>query len=193
MNDSIISGAQIVAGVDEVGRGSLVGPVVTAAVIIDPSITIPGIKDSKLLSKSQRLHLYQQIVSNYSYAIGEASAQEIDQYNILEATKIACARAVQNLPINPTKVLVDGNMKFKDTRFISIIRGDQTCYAIAAASIVAKVIRDTMMQELHVHYPVYGWNQNNGYGTRQHITAIKAYGHSVHHRTSFHIKQHNVI
>ncbi|KJV56736.1 ribonuclease HII family protein [Orientia chuto str. Dubai] len=176
---------EVVAGVDEAGRGSLAGPVVAAAVVISQSVIIDDIKDSKVLSKLKRESCYNKIIHNYCYSIGIASVQEIDKYNILEATKMACIRAVKNLVITPTKVIVDGNMNFFDKRFISIVHGDSTCYSIASASIVAKVTRDHMMQILHKEHPVYGWNNNCGYGTKLHIEAIKTYGKTIHHRTSF--------
>lgn len=180
--------SEIVAGVDEAGRGPLAGPVVAAAVVVNQSIMIDDIKDSKVLSKSKRESCYDKITNSYHYSIGIASVQEIDKYNILEATKLACIRAVKNLAIIPTKVVVDGNMNFTDNGFISIVRGDQICYSIASASIVAKVTRDRMMQILHKEYPVYGWNQNCGYGTKLHIEAIKTYGQTIHHRVSFKFK-----
>ncbi len=180
--------SEIIAGVDEAGRGPLAGPVIAAAVIVNQSIIIDGVKDSKVLSKSQRKICYNAIIENYHYGVGEASVEEIDKYNILEATKLACIRAVNNLAIIPTKVIVDGNMKFYDKRFISIVRADQSCYSVAAASIIAKVTRDRIMQILHEKYPIYGWLYNCGYGTKTHIRAIKDNGYTIHHRNSFTVK-----
>lgn len=176
---------KVVAGIDEVGRGPLAGPVVAAAVIIDSDVLIDGIKDSKQISPKKREKLAEQINSNYSYGIGEASVSEIDELNILNATKLAIVRAAQNLPIEPDIVLVDGNMKFDDESFKSIIKGDAISKSIAAASIIAKVYRDDLMQKLADIYPQYGWEKNVGYGTPTHIAAIKQYGPVVEHREKF--------
>ncbi len=175
----------IVAGVDEAGRGSLVGPVVASAVIIDKVDIISGIKDSKKLSKNKRDILYEQITSNYVWSTAIIEHTEIDDINILEATKKACTIAVANLSLKPEKILVDGNMKFSDVRFISIINGDNLSLSIAAASIIAKVTRDRLMLELSAEYPQYLWHKNYGYGTREHIEAINTHGLSSYHRKSF--------
>ncbi|XP_054715201.1 ribonuclease HII-like [Uloborus diversus] len=179
---------EIVAGVDEAGRGPLAGPVIAAAVVINQSTIIPGIKDSKLMTKLQRERCYTAIMEHYQCGVGEASVEEIDEHNILEATKLACIRAVNNLSITPTKVIVDGNMKFSDARFISVVRGDQSCYSVAVASVVAKVTRDRIMHKLHDVHPVYGWVFNSGYGTKMHVEAIKDNGYTIHHRLSFKVK-----
>lgn len=180
---------KIIAGVDEVGRGPLAGPVIAAAVIIDQNNLIPGIKDSKKLSKKKREELYVQITKHYIYSIGIIDPEEIDRINILEATKQAMYIAVQNLSNTPSIVLVDGNMKFTDKRFISIIKGDDKSISIAAASIIAKVTRDRIMEKLGEEFPVYNWEQNSGYGTEQHIKAIGYYGLTKHHRRSFKLKK----
>lgn len=178
----------IIAGVDETGRGSLAGPIVATAVIIDQSNIIPGIKDSKKLSIHTRQKLYNQITSLYLHSTYVVQATEIDKINILEANKKACINAVYRLDITPDVVLVDGNMKFDNNAFISIINGDNLSLSIAAASIVAKVIRDKIMQTLDKEYPEYLWFKNYGYGTKEHLNAIDKYGLSPYHRKSFKCK-----
>ena len=173
------------AGVDESGRGSLIGPVIAAAVILDRANILDGINDSKLLSCKKREILYAHLTQNHLWSTGSASVEEIEELNILNATKLACNRAVEALSITPEIVLVDGNMKFHDTRFISIVKGDQKSISIAAASIIAKVTRDRIARELHEEFPDYGWQQNKGYGTLSHRNAIKEYGISKYHRRSF--------
>lgn len=176
---------KIIAGVDEAGRGPLAGPVVAAAVIANQSNFIDGIKDSKKIPKKKRQDLYNFITENYCYAIGVVSSEEIDKINILEATKKACLIAVKSLKISPEIVIVDGNMKFSDTRFNSIIKGDDKSYSIAAASIIAKVTRDRLMESLSIDYPVYDWHKNSGYGTKYHLEAIREHGITSQHRKSF--------
>ena len=189
MDLSIESNYQgIVAGVDEAGRGPLAGPVVAAAVIIDQNNLIEGIKDSKKLSKNTREELYTKITQNYVWSIGVVEPKEIDEINILEATKKACVLAVEGLIKEPSVVIVDGNMKFSDKRFVSYIKGDDKSISIAAASIIAKVTRDRMMELLHQEFPYYFWAKNSGYGTKEHISAIEKYGVSIHHRLSFKLK-----
>ncbi|HJD60028.1 MAG TPA: ribonuclease HII [Rickettsia endosymbiont of Omalisus fontisbellaquei] len=175
----------IVAGIDEAGRGPLAGPVVASAVIIDNANIIPGIKDSKKLSKKKRELLYEQITSNYVWSTAIISHTEIDEINILEATKKACAIAAANLTVKPEIVLVDGNMRFNDKRFVSIINGDNLSLSIAAASIIAKVTRDRLMLDLSTEFPQYLWHKNSGYGTKEHIEAINKHGLSPYHRKSF--------
>ncbi|PCJ29781.1 MAG: ribonuclease HII [Rickettsiales bacterium] len=182
---------KIIAGVDEVGRGPLAGPVVTAAVIVDRAVVIEGIKDSKKLSKKKREELFEKISLHYKCSVGIISPAEIDRINILEATKKACQMAVRSLEIEPDIVLVDGNMKFSDERFCSIIKGDDKSVSIAAASIIAKVTRDRMMEELGVEFPEYKWAQNSGYGTKDHIDAIIKHGATPHHRRSFRVRGFN--
>ena len=189
MDLSIESNYQgVVAGVDEAGRGPLAGPVVAAAVIIDQNNLIEGIKDSKKLSKNKREELYVKITQNYTWSIGVVEPKEIDEINILEATKKACVLAVEGLIKEPSVVIVDGNMKFSDQRFVSYIKGDDKSISIAAASIIAKVTRDRMMELLHQEFPYYFWAKNSGYGTKEHISAIEKYGTSIHHRLSFKLK-----
>ncbi|MGL4226394.1 MAG: ribonuclease HII [Rickettsia sp.] len=175
----------IVAGIDEAGRGPLAGPVVASTVIVDKDNIIPGIKDSKKLSKKKRELLYEQITSNYVWSTAIISHTEIDEINILEATKKACAIAAANLTVKPEIVLVDGNMRFNDQRFVSIINGDNLSLSIAAASIIAKVTRDRLMLDLSTEFPQYLWHKNSGYGTKEHIEAINKHGLSPYHRRSF--------
>ena len=179
---------KIIAGVDEAGRGPLAGPVVAAAVIVDQDNIIEGIRDSKKISKKKREILYEQITSSYKYSLGIVSADEIDQINILQATIKACKIAVSALSIEPEIVLVDGNMKFDDARFYSIVKGDDKSLSIAAASIVAKVTRDRIMDGLSSEFPNYAWAKNSGYGTKDHLEAIKKFGRTKHHRVSFKVK-----
>ena len=189
MDLSIESNQQgVVAGVDEAGRGPLAGPVVAAAVIIDQNNLIEGIKDSKKLSKNKREELYVKITQNYTWSIGVVGPKEIDEINILEATKKACVLAVEGLIKEPSVVIVDGNMKFSDKRFVSYVKGDDKSISIAAASIIAKVTRDRLMALLHQEFPYYFWAKNSGYGTKEHISAIEKYGSSIHHRLSFKLK-----
>ncbi len=177
-----------IAGVDEAGRGPLAGPVVAAAVIVNQNNIIKGIRDSKKLSKKQREDIYHQITSNYAWSVGIVGPHEIDKINILQATMKACRMAVSGLEVVANIVLVDGNMKFGDQRFLSIIKGDDKSMSIAAASIVAKVTRDRLMHNLSTEFPEYKWHQNSGYGTKEHIEAIIKHGQSMHHRKSFKVK-----
>lgn len=179
---------KVVAGIDEAGRGPLAGPLVAAAVIIDQINIVPGIDDSKKLSQAKRELLYQHIIENYQYSVAVIQPKEIDKINILQSTIKACIVAERNLHIAPDIVLVDGNMKFSDSRFISIVKGDAKSISIAAASIIAKVTRDKMMEELHYNYPMYNWRKNKGYGTQEHIDSIMRYGRTIHHRESFQFK-----
>ena len=181
-------GNVIIAGVDEAGRGPLAGPVVAAAVIVDQQNIIIGIRDSKKISKKKREELYDKITANYRWSVGIISPEEIDRINILEATKKACKLAVYSIGLESEIVLVDGNMKFDDTRFYSIIKGDDKSMSIAAASIVAKVTRDRIMEELSSDFPTYKWHKNSGYGTKDHMDAILQNGRTIHHRKSFKVK-----
>lgn len=173
------------AGMDEVGRGPLLGPVVTACVILPEAPLLPWVDDSKKLSAARREQVYDQILACALYVgVGEASAQEIDRINILQATKLAMLRAAQGAPA--TLCLVDA-VTHLDVPFAteSIIHGDALSYSIAAASIVAKVTRDRMMVRLSETYPQYGLQRNMGYGTAEHIDAIRRYGACPEHRISF--------
>ena len=177
----------LVAGVDEAGRGPLAGPVVAAAVILDDLRPIKGLADSKKLTARTRDRLYDEI---RAYAlccsIGEASVEEIDRLNILQATLLAMQRAVAGLRLKPVKVLVDGNrLPVLDVRAEAIVQGDALVPAISAASILAKVSRDRMCVQLHAQYPQYGFDRHKGYGTAEHLQALAEHGPSPWHRTSF--------
>lgn len=176
-----------VAGVDEVGRGPLVGEVVAAAVVLDPYYPIDGLKDSKKLSEKRRNALYEQICEHaLGFAIASASVQEIDQLNILHASLLAMKRAVLALTCQVDRVLVDGN-RCPDLPMPSeaIIGGDASHACISAASILAKVTRDQQMVELHQHYPDYGFDRHKGYPTREHLQALQRLGPLPEHRRSF--------
>lgn len=184
-------GLSRVAGVDEAGRGPLAGPVMAAAVIFPGEIFIPGIKDSKLLSPSSREALHDRIFEKaLSVGIGQACSVEIDQHNILQASFLAMRRAVSRLTVNPEFILVDGLWTIPELTIgqRAIVRGDQTSFSIAAASIIAKVHRDRLMQEYHLLYPQYCFDRHKGYPTRDHIAAIEKYGLCQIHRRSFKIR-----
>lgn len=176
-----------IAGVDEVGRGPLAGPVVAAAVILNKAFDIEGIKDSKQLSASKRRYLDLEIRDKaLSVAIGWAEVVEIDRLNILQASLLAMQRAVDALALKPAVVLVDGNRCPKwSYESHAIIAGDQKVAAISAASIVAKVYRDQLMTDYHEQFPQYGFNQHMGYGTLMHRQALQQYGPCAIHRRSF--------
>jgi len=177
----------LVAGVDEAGRGPLAGPVVAAAVILDDLNPITGLADSKKLSPQRRDQLYDEIRAKaLCFAIAQASVEEIDQLNILQATLMAMRRAVVGLRLKPVKVLVDGNqLPVLEVLAEAIVKGDTKVPAISAASILAKVHRDRWCQEVHQEFPQYGFDQHKGYGTAFHLNALKIYGACLHHRKSF--------
>jgi ribonuclease HII len=178
---------EYIAGVDEVGRGPLAGPVVTAAVILDPNNPIEGLNDSKKLTEKRREALVPIIKQRaLAWCLGRAEPDEIDQINILQATLVAMARAVEGLAIAPTYALVDGNKAPKlACPVTTIVKGDQSEPAIAAASILAKVARDHEMQQMDVLYPGYGLAQHKGYPTKQHQQALMELGVTPIHRRSF--------
>jgi ribonuclease HII len=177
----------LVAGVDEAGRGPLAGPVVAAAVILDDLNPIRGLNDSKKLSAKRREALFDEIRARaLCFAIAEASVQEIDQINILQATLLAMKRAVEALRLPPKLVLVDGNrLPTLSIRAEAIVQGDALVPAISAASILAKVHRDRLCQAMHQRFPVYGFDQHKGYGTAQHLAALQAHGPADCHRLTF--------
>ncbi len=177
----------VIAGVDEAGRGPLAGPVVSAAVVfLDRNCIIKGINDSKKLTVRNREILYHKIVSIAKYGIGIADVDEINLHNILVATKLSMKHALMNVNLELDYVLVDGNQPPEvKWQVQSIVNGDNISISIAAASIVAKVTRDRLMQVLHYEYPVYNWYKNKGYGTREHINAINLYGITKYHRRNF--------
>ena len=180
-------GLMPVAGCDEAGRGPLAGPVVAAAVILDPDRIPKGLDDSKKLLPEQREKLYAKICATAEVAIAFGSTARIDRDNILQAALWAMADAVAQLPCRPRLVLIDGNKvpARLDCTARAIVKGDARCLSIAAASIVAKVTRDTMMAELAREYPVYGFERHKGYGTAEHQAAIARHGLTPHHRRSF--------
>lgn len=179
--------ASLIAGVDEVGRGPLVGAVVTAAVILDPARPIIGLADSKKLSEKRRLALYDEIVEKaLSWSLGRAEPHEIDQLNILHATMLAMQRAVAGLSIAPDLVLIDGNRCPKlPMRSLAVVKGDSRVAEISAASILAKVTRDREMTELDLAFPDYGFAQHKGYPTAYHLERLAVLGATEHHRRSF--------
>lgn len=177
----------LVAGVDEVGRGPLAGPVVAAAVILDDLKPIKGLRDSKALSPLRRDRLYDEIMARaLCVAIAEASVAEIDRLNILHATLLAMQRAVERLRLPPARVLVDGNrLPALKVPALAIVKGDAKVPAISAASIVAKVHRDRLCGELHERYPAYGFGGHKGYPTPEHLHALREHGPCPEHRRSF--------
>lgn len=177
----------LVAGVDEAGRGPLAGPVVAAAVILDDQQPIKGLNDSKKLTPATRERLFDEIRAKaLCLCIAEATVEEIDQINILQATMLAMKRAVEGLRLKPAQVLVDGNrLPVLKVPAEAIVQGDAKVTAIAAASILAKVHRDRLCQQLHERYPHYGFDGHKGYGTAAHLAALAAHGACPEHRRSF--------
>ncbi len=181
-------GLEKVAGVDEVGRGPLVGPVVTACVVLPHDFVLDGLTDSKKLSEKKRNLFYNYIIKNcVAYGIGECSAAEIDKYNIYEATKIAMKRAIDEVrkQVKLDHILIDAMPLELDIPTTSIIKGDAKSISIAAASVVAKVTRDKMMYELDKKYPMYEYKNHKGYPTKKHIEAIRKYGLIEGYRMSY--------
>jgi len=175
-----------IAGVDEAGRGPLAGPVVAAAVVLDPASIPEGIADCKAIDGKTRRAVYQGIIAAAQVGIGVADVERIDSDNILQASLWAMAQAVAALDCSPRLVLIDGNKAPQlDCATRAIVQGDARCLSIAAASIVAKVTRDAMMAELARDYPDYGFDRHKGYGTREHHEAIARLGVTPHHRRSF--------
>ena len=178
---------KIIAGVDEVGRGSLIGPVYAAAVILKTSINKKLLKDSKVLRKPRREFLAKYIKENSVWSVGQASVKEIEKINILRASLLAMKRAIKKLKKKPSLVLIDGNKvpELKDYKLRSVIKGDQKVPSISAASIIAKVTRDKMIDNLAKKFKGYHWDKNYGYGTPQHLKAIKNLGFTNQHRKTF--------
>ena len=179
-----------VCGIDEAGRGCLAGPVTAAAVVLPKKYTNPFIKDSKKLNKSDRLDLFNEIIEcSLDYAIIDISPKIIDSINILESTFLAMNNAISKIHSIIDYTIIDGN-KFKTEKRIKykcIVKGDNIYQSIAAASILAKVHRDKIMEDLHLNFPKYDWINNKGYGTSKHRLAIRNYGITKHHRKSFNL------
>ena len=187
-NEIYNSGIQAICGIDEAGRGPLAGPVVVAAVIMPKDSMIEGVNDSKKVSEKKRETLYEQIINEaIAYGVGIIDQKEIDEINILNATKKGLTTAIKELKVKPQRILVDAltGIDTLGIPYTSIIKGDAKAYSIAAASIIAKVTRDRIMREWDKIYPQYGFSSHKGYGTAKHIEAIKEYGVCPIHRRSF--------
>ena len=183
----IEQGYEYVCGVDEAGRGPLCGPVVAAACILPIGLYIDGLNDSKKLSPKKRKEVFEQIKENaIAYCIAEASVEEINELNILEADMLAMRRAVEGLTVKADYAIIDGNVsRGFNIPTMTVIKGDATSPSIAAASILAKVTRDEMCEQMDKDYPEYGIAKHKGYGTKQHMDALRKYGPSPIHRTKF--------
>lgn len=182
------AGGEIIAGVDEVGRGSLAGPVVACAIIMPPDArALRGVDDSKVLSASERRRLARLILDRaLAVALGAASVDEIDRLNIYHATTLAMRRALGRLSLSPDHVLIDGRpIRALERPHIAVVDGDDRCFSIACASIVAKVTRDRLMASLATRHPAYSWDRNAGYGTPAHVAALRECGSCWHHRRRF--------
>ena len=186
-NSYLTETVKILAGTDEAGRGPLAGPVVAAAVVFDKDVVIEGINDSKKLSEKKRNELYPEIMKkavSYSYEV--ISHEEIDRINILQASLKAMKNSVDKLSVIPDIILVDGNKVFQHSAKVEcVVKGDSKSFAIAAASIIAKVERDLIMDKLALEYPEFNWDKNKGYPTKEHIELIKKFGPTPYHRKSF--------
>ena len=184
-------GGSLIAGVDEVGRGSLAGPVVACAIVMPPDTrALRGVDDSKALTAQARERLVSQIMQRaVSLGLGAASAREIDRVNIYHASTLAMKRALSRLRVSPDHVLIDGRpIRSLGIEHQGIVDGDDKCFSIACASIVAKVTRDRLMASLARRHPHYAWDHNCGYATRRHIDALQSHGSCAHHRQSFVVK-----
>lgn len=183
LNDKI----ELIAGVDEAGRGPLAGPVVAAAVIFSPDVFIEGVNDSKQLTESRREFLFEKIIrSSLTYGVAAVSHGTIDKINILNASLRAMLNSVEKLNIKPDLILVDGNKSFNyNIPVRTIIKGDSKSFCIAAASILAKVTRDRIMKRLAHYYPAYRWERNKGYATKEHIGVVRMAGITPLHRKTF--------
>ncbi|WP_299825518.1 ribonuclease HII [uncultured Roseobacter sp.] len=187
-------GAARVAGVDEVGRGPLAGPVTAAAVVLDPACIPDGLNDSKQLSIKKRAYLAELLMDCAEISVAHASVEEIEQHNILRASHIAMMRAVAGLPNAPDHVLIDGSMIPRGMNIAAqpVVKGDTRCLSISAASIVAKIARDKLMVDLAQQHPGYGWETNMGYGSKSHMSALQNLGPTPHHRRTFK-PVHNIL
>ncbi len=184
-------GVSQVAGVDEVGRGPLAGPVVAAAVVLPEGVAVEGAADSKSLTAGERKEIAAEVRRRaLAMALGAASAREIDRVNILRATSLAMARALRRLPSSPGHVVVDGlPVRDLDWEHDAVVGGDALVHSVACASVVAKVCRDRLMTRLATRYPGYGWETNMGYATRRHRQAVRSRGLTPHHRVTFGLLQ----
>jgi len=183
-----LKGIKYVCGIDEAGRGPLAGPVVVGAVILPKDSIIEGVNDSKKIPEKKREKIYNQIIEEaIAYSVGIVDQNKIDEINILNATKLALKLALDNLQVKPDIIMVDAlnNINTNGIPYMSIIKGDEKCYSIASASIIAKVTRDRLMQEWDNVYPVYGFAKHKGYGTKEHMNAIRENGPCNIHRKSF--------
>jgi len=191
---ALARGYTIIAGVDEVGRGPLCGPVTAAAVVLDPNHIPAGLNDSKKLSAVTRAKLAAEILQSAQFCVAHASVEEIDEINILQASHLAMCRAVAGLPKRPDHVLVDGNRLPRDLTLSAeaLVKGDSRSVTIAAASILAKEARDLLMVDLAQQYPGYGWERNAGYPTKDHLKALLDLGVTPVHRRSFK-PVHNIL
>ena len=178
-----------VAGVDEAGRGPLAGPVVAAAVIFKPEVSLPFVNDSKKLSENRRRELYHNVYRHaIAVGVGTVSHEVIDRINILQASMLAMHKAIEQLNVQPEQLLVDGNFfRHENIPVENIVKGDALSHSIAAASIIAKVTRDALMTEYDRVFPQYGFAKHKGYGTREHVASIHRYGFSKIHRKTFHV------
>jgi len=180
------NGFHLIAGIDEVGRGPLAGPVVAAAVILKEECYIPGLTDSKKLTSTMRDRFYDMIYEQAeAIGVGVVSPSIIDEINIYEATKLAMTKAIKKLSKAPAYLLLDAMKLDLQIPQTSIIKGDSQSISIAASSVIAKVTRDRLMEDISEQYPEYGFDQHMGYGTKQHLSALKKYGVTEHHRKSF--------
>ena len=191
---ALAAGARVIAGVDEVGRGPLCGPVTAAAVVLDPARIPAGLADSKALSHARRVALAAELAQVAQVSVAHASVEEIDRLNILHAAMLAMRRAVEGLTAAPDLVLVDGNRipPGLPCPAQAVVKGDAQVLSIAAASIVAKVARDAIMVDLAQQFPAYGWDRNAGYPTRDHLQALLDFGVTPWHRRSFR-PVHNIL
>lgn len=191
---ALARGFACIAGVDEVGRGPIAGPVTAAAVILDPDCIPDGLNDSKKLTEKRRAALFDVIMDSAEVSVAHCTVEEIDHHNILRASHIAMCRAIDGLPRPPDHLLIDGNMIPRDLTLSAeaVIKGDGRSVSIAAASIVAKQTRDAIMRDLAQHFPGYGWESNAGYPSKSHRDALLNLGVTPHHRRSFR-PVHNIL